>query len=286
MVDQTSLGALLKALPDLGNFHAPDNAVYAFLELAAREQAIRTFGQGRVGPQQFGMFGSIDFPFHNMGAVDSVDLFGLDELILFAYYWRARGRYARVADIGANLGLHSILLDRCGFEVRAYEPDPAHWAILRANLIANQSVRVSAIQAAVSSEPGSAEFIRVAGNTTSSHLAGSKPAPYGDLQRFPVTVEAIQPIMAWADLLKVDAEGHEKQIFLATSEADWQGTDMLVEVGSSANANAIYAHSSELGLKLFAQKRSWHRIDCEEDMPTSYRDGTLFVTAADRQSMW
>ena len=43
---------------------------------------------------------------------------------------------------------------------------------------------------AVSSEKGSAEFTRVLGNTTGSHLTGSKENVYGDINKFTVLVEA------------------------------------------------------------------------------------------------
>src|SRR5574341_904869 len=82
-------------------------------------------------------------------------------------------RYRRARDIGANLGLHSIVLARCGFEVKAFEPDPWHFGLLKDNLAANRA-RVEAIPAAVSTADGEAQFVRVLGNTTGSHLAGSK----------------------------------------------------------------------------------------------------------------
>lgn len=280
-----SLDLLIQALPDLVPFHAPSCRVYAFLHLVAREQALRRFGESHTDPQPLGVFGSVAFPYRSMGAIDSVDLFGLDELILFAYYWASRKRYSRVADVGANLGLHSVLMDRCGYEVKAFEPDPTHFGLLTANLHANGSTRVTPLEAAVSSEVGIHEFVRTLGNTTSSHLAGSKGTPYGELERFQVRLEPIRTIMAWADLLKVDIEGHERQVFLATTAADWQGTDMLVEVGTEENARAIFLHAASLGLKLFAQKINWQPVCQEADMPTSYRDGTLFVTAS-RSSMW
>src|SRR5690606_22991553 len=112
----------------------------------------------------------------------------------------------RVADIGANLGLHSIILERCGCKVRAYEPDPAHFQLLSDNLASNACERIQSIQAAVSIAAGEQEFIRVLGNTTGSHLVGAKPSPYGELERFPVRLTPIGPIVEWADLLKVDAE--------------------------------------------------------------------------------
>jgi hypothetical protein len=122
------------------------------------------------------------------------------------------------------------------------------------------------------------EFVRVLGNTTASHLAGSKVNPYGDLERFSVKVEAIEPIISWADLIKLDVEGHEKEVLLATNRDHWLNTDALVEVENESNAVSIYEYFKMSGVRLFSQKTSWQIVRKVEDMPTSYREGTLFVT--------
>ena len=73
--------------------------------------------------------------------------------------------------------------------MRSFEPDPGHLTQLQYNLKLNQ-IETDLREAAVSLEDGHAEFVRVMGNTTGSHLAGSKSDPYGDLDRFEVTVTA------------------------------------------------------------------------------------------------
>jgi hypothetical protein len=122
------------------------------------------------------------------------------------------------------------------------------------------------------------EFVRVLGNTLGSHLAGSKANPYGDLERFPVKVEAIEPLISWADLIKLDVEGHEKEVLLATNRDHWLSTDALVEVENESNAATIYEYLTSLGVHLFSQKTNWQMVHDIDDMPTSYREGTLFVT--------
>jgi FkbM family methyltransferase len=219
-----------------------------------------------------------------MGAVDSLSLFDLDELILFSFYWRNRHRYRRALDVGANIGLHSIVMSRCGFEVQAYEPDPTHFGLLQRNLARNGCKQVSPVNAAVSRRAGTLEFVRVLGNTTGSHLAGAKPSPYGELERFPVPVEAIGPLLQWADLVKLDVEGHEAEILLATSRQDWQETDGVVEIGSSANARLVFDHFRAENVNLFAQKHGWSRVKELAEMPTSYREGSLFITCKEQMS--
>jgi FkbM family methyltransferase len=261
--------------PDL---HAPGTPVYSLLANVAKEITSEAFSSPDAEPTEFGPFGELRFPFFSMGAISSLHLFGLDELILFAFYRSNRNRYRRVADIGANIGLHSIMLGRCGYDVRAFEPDPFHREVLERNLQLNGCDRVEIVPAAVSSTAGELEFVRVLGNTTGSHLAGSKKDPYGDLDRFQVPVEPIGPIMQWADFLKIDAEGHEAEIICATSVSDWDGTDAVVEVGSRENADAIYSHLSSMGVRMFAQSLNWAEVTTPEQIPTHYSHGLLFVS--------
>jgi len=219
-----------------------------------------------------------------MGAVTSVDLFGLDELLLFSFYWLNRNRYQRVGDLGANIGLHSIILDRCGYEIKAFEPDPVHFNLLKNNLQANSCKNVEAIMKAVSTQDGELEYIRVLGNTTGSHLAGAKENPYGDLERIKVPTTNISEIMEWADLIKMDIEGHEKQVLLATHAKDWHNLDAFVEIGSAITATLVFDHMKSEGVNMFAQKTNWGRVDQAADIPTSYREGSLFLTMNEKMS--
>jgi len=225
-----------------------------------------------------GNFGSLIFPYFKMGAIDSLDLFGLDELIIFSFYWANRNRYKATADIGANLGIHSIMMSRCDFDVVAYEPDPTHLKILKRNLDLNAIKNTKVEEKAVSDKPGKLEFIRVLGNTTGNHLAGAKPSPYGDLETFEVDVESIEVIMSNSDFVKIDAEGQEKVILLATNSKHWESTDAIVEVGTSDNALAIFNHFNSLGVNLFSQKINWKKVIHLDDMPVSYNEGSLFIS--------
>lgn len=274
-----SIGSIIESLPELAAHHARTSETYKTLDhsalsLVADSDFIHESGEA----VELGSFGRIVFPFTQMGAVSTLDLFGLDELIIFAFYWANRDLYRKSADIGANLGLHSILMGKCGWKVTAYEPDPDHATRLLHNLKLNNSATVTLAQAAVSDKSGTLEFVRVLGNTTSSHLAGAKDNAYGELKKFPVTVEAIAEIMEVVDFVKMDAEGQEKIIILGTETKHWQNTDMIVEVGTEENAAAIYDHLKKIGVRAFAQKLGWAEVMSLDDMPTHYTQGSLFLT--------
>lgn len=266
------------SLPIVSEYHAPGSQLHNLFKQVVRKEIEWLFAD--IEPQSIGFqpFGELVFPYHKMGAVDSFNLFDMDELIIFSFYWKNRTRYRKVLDIGANLGLHSILLRKCGYEVSCYEPDPLHFEILKDNLTLNHISDIEAFNKAVSTQDGEMEFVRVLGNTTGSHLAGAKPNPYGELERFPVQMEAFHEIITGVDLIKMDIEGHEKEVLLNTTYDDWENMDALVEIENADNAAAIYKHFTRLGIRLFAQKINWLEVHTVDEMPTSYREGTLFVS--------
>jgi FkbM family methyltransferase len=269
------------ALPEISGLHRRDTLTYAFFANRCRQAVHALFAGAADTPHEFGPFGVLRFPYEKMGQIDSLDLFGLDELIIFAFYWANRRRYRRVSDLGANIGLHSFCMARSGYEVQCYEPDPATFELLKANLARNALDTVESIQAAVSVADGTAEFLRLHGNRTGSHLAGAKANPYGEIERFNVELKAFKPILERSDLLKIDVEGHEAKLILSTERADWAKTDAVMEIGSVENAAEVYAHLHGLGVNMFSQKLGWQQVRGLSDVPTSHREGSLFVTLKD-----
>ena len=273
---------LFKYLSSPVSRHNPRSNDYAQLKQEVRCEVEKQFAEVKPEGIEFGPFGKLVFPYFRMGNIDSLNLFDLDELIIFCFYHANRNRYRHVLDIGANIGLHSIIMSKCGYEVRTYEPDPTHFEVLQKNLLLNGSENVEPHNEAVSSQSGEMEFVRVLGNTTGSHLAGSKPNPYGELERFPVKVEAFGPLIDWADLIKLDVEGHEKIVLLSTNREQWLRTDALVEIENESNAAAVYEHFQNLGINLFSQKTDWQLVRTPNDMPAGYREGTLFISAKNK----
>ena len=283
MINETDLvSAILRLLPRIHEFHSPYSSIYTVLDDPTKD-FLR--GSSLLDPVSgyvdLGEIGRFEFPYICMGAIDSVDLFGLNELILFAYYWTNRKRYRRSADVGANLGLHSLVMNRCGWKVTAYEPDPNHVAIIHRNLKLNNVHSVELSEVAVSCSTGVREFVRVMGNRTGSHLAGAKDDPYGDLERFEVSVIKPHNIFENSDFIKFDVEGEEAAIILTTCRQNWDGTEVIAEVGSRANAELIFDHLSNIGVNCFSQKIGWQRCSTLEDMPSYYRDGSVFLSLAD-----
>ena len=285
MAPSSILEDLIMVIPDIFDHHSPKSHFYTFLKRIARREVEGLFNSSEIKPVYFQPFGSLYFPYFKMGAVDSLNLFDIDELIIFSFYFANRGKYKKVMDIGANIGLHSLVLNKCGYEVFAFEPDPQHFKILRRNIELNEGKAIHANNTAVSNKSGEMEFIRVLGNTTSSHLAGAKKNPYGKLESFQVAVVDINQYMNDMDLIKIDAEGHEKEIILSTKKDRWLKTDAFVEVENDDNAKAIYNYFKGSPINLFSQKTNWAKVESLEDMPTVYRDGSLFISSK-KQMPW
>ncbi len=271
----SDLFTLIKASPER---HANSDPLWRVLRAAARAEVERTFCDGAGEKVPFGPLGVLEFPYHNMGNIDSLDLFGIDELIILAFYDSNRARYERAVDFGANIGLHSIGMARAGFSVRSFEPDPVHFGLLKRNLGLN-AVETEIHQSAVSIEAGRAEFVRVLGNTTGSHIAGAKKDPYGKLDRFEVELEAAEGHLRWADLAKIDIEGHEAELLTGLPIDVWADTDAVLEVGTAENAEIIWNHLGRADVNLFSQMTGWSKVTSLSEMPTSHRDGSLFISS-------
>lgn len=212
----------------------------------------------------------LEIPFVSFGNVTSDHLFAPKEQALFDFYEASKSRYRRALDIGANIGVHSLLMARQGWLVRAFEPDPWHFELLLANVGSVQTI--TPIQAAVSDHDGQQTFVRVKGNTTGSHLKGDKQ-PYGELEEFEVKVMDCRPLFKWADFCKLDCEGHEARL-LKTVNSDV--CEFMVEVGSVASARAIYDHFKGW-MGMWAQQSGWKPVKALQGVPKHHSEGALFI---------
>ena len=226
------------------------------------------------------LLGDLIFPFQSFGKkVSTLNLFSLDEIIIFCYYISSRKKYQNVADMGANIGLHSIMLGKFFKNVDSYEPDNMHTANIKKNLKLNKIKNVKIIKKAVSNKSTNVDFIRVLNNSTSSHIAGLKPNAYGRLKTIKIKSIEFRKIIRKYDFIKMDVEGHEADIILNTKKTDWENTDLIVEVGSNDNAKKIFNHLyKNLKIPMFSQKNNWLEVKTLKHMPINYKEGSLFIS--------
>lgn len=219
----------------------------------------------------------INFPYFSMGKIDSLDLFGPTELMILQLYRDNRDRWKYVADIGANLGLHSILMARLGWYVDAYEPDPEIYRKLGDNLNANNVwPQVTPHRLAVHTETGTANFVRVHNNLTGSHLEGYKDS-YGPRNTIKVATIDCRSIWPNVDFAKIDSEGNEAVLCQTMDRETMESLDCVMEVRNEANARTIFDHFTKMNVPIWSQKVGWRRVATVEEMPHINREGSIFV---------
>lgn len=217
----------------------------------------------------------LDILFTSFGAVTSDDLFCDKEQALFDFYEANAKRYSKALDIGANIGVHSLLMARNGWSVRAFEPDPEHWRNLFTNIERNYATGIAVYNHALSDCSGEAQFVRVKGNLTANHLKGDK-VPYGEFEEITIDVRDCRSRFAWADFAKIDCEGGEARLLLTTTEETWEHLDAMVEVGNTKNADAIYRHLRGR-VPMWAQRNAWRQVETLDDMPKHHSEQALFI---------
>lgn len=278
--------ALIQSLIENPSQHSRDSSFYKTHEqelLNILENS--DLNNGKSGHESFEPFGDLHFPYREMGAINTIHLFGLDELIIFSYYWANKSRYKNVADLGANIGLHSLIMDRCGYLINSFEPDPIHVGVFQENILNNKSVNITINQKAISDKSDTVDFIRVLGNTTGSHLAGAKEDPYGELETFSVETSDINEVLLNNDFVKMDIEGQEATAILSTKKDTWANVEMILEVGTEKNAKIIFEYLNEINVNMFSQKTGWNKVSDLADVPTSYKEGSLFLSVGD-EMLW
>jgi len=277
--------ALVQSLIENPSQHSRDSSFYKTHEQELLNMLENSdLNSSKSGHESFEPFGDLHFPYREMGAINTIHLFGLDELIIFSYYWANKSRYKNVADLGANIGLHSLIMDRCGFSINSFEPDPIHVGVFQENIVNNKSVNITINQKAISDKSDTLDFIRVLGNTTGSHLAGAKEDPYGELETFSVETSDINEVLLNNDFVKMDIEGQEATAILSTKKETWANVEMILEVGTEKNAKIIFEYLNEINVNMFSQKTGWNKVSDLADVPTSYKEGSLFLSVADEMS--
>jgi FkbM family methyltransferase len=116
----------------------------------------------------------------------------------------------QILDVGANLGLYTLLLARLTGEaghVFAFEPEPNLFSVLCENCAANNAVNVTPFQCAAGEANGRATFQRATFNSGDNRLGGSKPGA----QSIEVEVARLDEVLSvqTVQFIKLDVQGHE-----------------------------------------------------------------------------
>ena len=192
------------------------------------------------------------FPYYKMGLKTTVDLFGYYEhLIFLLYFLKFKNYKKRVADIGSNLGLHSVILSIFGYKVDSFEPDPKHYELQKKILKMNNCKNVRTFNKGVYDRDCKKFLYRVIDNPYANYVEGEKKG-YGKLKKIKIKLIDIKNIIKKYDLIKIDAEGSEAKIITNLNKKNHLQTDFIVEISGKYNAKKILNHCDKYKVNIFS----------------------------------
>ena len=98
---------------------------------------------------------------------------------------------------------------------------------------------------------------------------------------FEVEVDSIRDVVREKyDFVKMDVEGYETKLISALEFEDFKSMDIMLEIGTSENASDMFTELKRLGIHAFSQKTNWSEVEKLGDLPTSHREGSLFLTTS------
>jgi len=213
-----------------------------------------------------------------MGKASSFGLFIFLEFVVFYLYYALKKKNKRAADIGGNLGLHSIIMSKLGYKVDVYEPDPNHFKLLKKNIKNNNCKKINLINKAVSDKSSKMQFVQVLNNTYANHIIGEKDNAHGKLKVIDVQALDISKIINKYSFLKIDAEGSEGKIICRLNKTQLKKVDIICEISGKTNAKVIFDHCKKNSIHIFSQKIKWNLVKKLNDIPHHHSDGLIFIS--------
>lgn len=266
---------LIEGVPGMRQHHSREDQQYQQVNLAIKDYFKNYNGEVLdIEP-----FQGVVWPRVDLGNLNSFDYFSLDDYIKYMFYKVNRNRYKVVFDVGANLGIDTLLFDKLGFEVHAFEPDPDHLEILKSNLSKNESRNVRVHPVGLSDKAETVDFIRVKGNTSANHIVNDRDF-YGDYDKVQIKTITYPELGIRPDFMKINVEGHEKNIIRSIPVEEWRHIDAMIEVHNVENQTVIYETFKDTDIKMFSQKLNWAEAKCLEDIPKINKEGYVFITSA------
>jgi FkbM family methyltransferase len=228
-------------------------------------------------------FGQIVWPDENYGNLDSSCFFGVIEFLVWLSFIFPK-RKNKYWDVGAHMGIDTILMSLIGQEVTCFEPDPNSFLKLENNLALNKLENTNAVNAGLSWINDEVEFVQVSGNTTANHIKGARDA-YGELNYIKANLVDYRKYNA-PDFCKINVEGYEKDLFQNIHSGFWDTCDAIVEVHSEDIMESILEVSRRTDLKIYPQKIGFRKTISKVDCPLNNKEGYIIVSKKNLDSNW
>ena len=207
------------------------------------------------------------------------DLFAFHELSLFSKYITLKNNFKFALDVGANLGLHTIVLSNLGYKTKSFEADPDTFKKLRKNLKNNNCKNYEIYNFAISDFNGKSKFYQIKDNLTANTLENTSKKIYGKHEVINVKVRKIQNYLPKSNsIIKLDVEGSEYDILKTINfTKNSFKKKFFFEVNDIASAKKIFDFMKINNLKFYVEKNGWKTIKQFSNMPKSWKDGSILI---------
>lgn len=265
-------------LPTIRKLHNTRNP---FLSLVHKE--VEKFYLNRPNDRlMINPFQDVVFPSVNLGNIESnVYLHAIEEFVIRTYYARNRDKYKKFFDVGANVGHDSLIAAALGWQVDSFEPDPENFDQLENNIRLNGFANIRTHCKAISDTSGELKFLRVKGNLSASHIAGSR-SYYGEVDKIKVHAITFTDVGLLPDLMKMNIEGHEATVLRSIPLPAWRKFDCFVALHSEEIRDSVFSHFDKTDVNIFSQKIGWEKPSVAKDCSLE-KQGYIFLSM--RQEM-
>jgi FkbM family methyltransferase len=275
---------IINQIPNLRFLHKRESFGFKFIETIVNSyfKKIEEEHNG-VDTVPYNNGGKLYWPKIKLGNLDSYCWFELSEMILHYYYYVNKHNYKNALDIGSNVGIDAILMEKNGFNTHAFEPDPDLFNQMEKNLKLNFCKNLKVFNKGVSDKKETLSFIKVLGNENANHIEGTRSF-YGDYKRIKVEVIPFSEINLQPDLMKINVEGHEKIIVPTIPVHVWEKADTFIEVHDKENAEVLWNFFNKININVFSQKKRWGIAKNLYDIPFTNKEGYIFVTKKNKMN--
>lgn len=226
-------------------------AVKSFLKLSNWYKFYRIHqGKLKEGPYVINLRDSTKFFIRN-----NFDAGALREIVIQDHYKLSQIKKDDIiVDIGAHIGIFSIMAAKRGSKVLSYEPVPDNFSLLEKNIELNHMTNIKPINKAVCSAVGkrkiSLEPVNFGGHSFYSSSGSFIEIECVNLEKI-LTENNLEKI----DLLKIDCEGAEYEILLKTKEKAMKKINKIAMEYHTIKGHNIEELVSFLGKNGFAVKK-------------------------------
>ncbi|MGE3142653.1 MAG: FkbM family methyltransferase [Hyphomonadaceae bacterium] len=181
-----------------------------------------------------------------------------------AFFFAAMARFPcdLFLDIGANIGLYSILAGRRGLARRivAFEPDERNALQLGANVLMNDLVgRVEIVRAAVTDHNGEIAFLPAAKSSTGqSRVRGPEDEAGGGVRVQALRLDDMFAVSGQRIFVKIDIEGHEQTALSGMTQLMARNAMFIQAESFAPSAPALEAFLAAHGFQRRGQIQSDH----------------------------